>query len=114
MQAGRLRHRVTIQNLTPSRTPSGQPVEKWEDGKTISAEVKGRSGREMMASGAEHAEATIRVWVRFKSGSSIYATSRLKVLSGPYKGQTLNVVGPPIPDPKGTQLEILCKQGTEK
>ena len=69
MQAGRLRHRVTIQNFTTSRTPSGQPVEKWEDGKTISAEVKGRSGREMMASGAEHAEATIRVWVRFKSGS---------------------------------------------
>lgn len=114
MQAGRLRHRVTIQNFTTSRTPSGQPVEKWEDGKTISAEVKGRSGREMMASGAEHAEAAIRVWVRFKSGSSIYATSRLKVLSGPYKGQTLNVVGPPIPDPKVTQLEILCKQGTEK
>ncbi|HIG7468448.1 TPA: phage head closure protein [Klebsiella pneumoniae] len=114
MQAGRLRHRVTIQNFTTSRTPSGQPVEKWEDGKTISAEVKGRSGREMMTSGAEHAEATIRVWVRFKSGSSIYTTSRLKVLSGPYKGQTLNVVGPPIPDPKGTQLEILCKQGTEK
>ena len=114
MQAGRLRHRVTIQNFTTTRTPSGQPVENWEDGKTISAEVKGRSGREMMASGAEHAEATIRVWVRFKSGSSIYTTSRLKVLSGPYKGQTLNVVGPPIPDPKGTQLEILCKQGGEK
>ncbi|MBW9634945.1 phage head closure protein [Escherichia coli] len=114
MEPGRFRHRVKILTFTTSRTPSGQPVEKWEDGKTISAEVKGRSGREMMASGAEHAEATIRVWVRFKSGSSIYATSRLKVLSGPYKGQTLNVVGPPIPDPKGTQLEILCKQGTEK
>ncbi|WP_228303207.1 phage head closure protein [Klebsiella michiganensis] len=40
MQAGRLRHRVTIQNFTTSRTPSGQPVEKWEDGKTIWAEVK--------------------------------------------------------------------------
>ncbi|MCD9437027.1 head-tail adaptor protein, partial [Klebsiella pneumoniae] len=25
MQAGRLRHRVTIQNFTTSRTPSGQP-----------------------------------------------------------------------------------------
>ncbi|HBX1493878.1 TPA: head-tail adaptor protein, partial [Klebsiella pneumoniae] len=26
MQAGRLRHRVTIQNFTISKTPSGQPV----------------------------------------------------------------------------------------
>jgi hypothetical protein len=58
--------RVTIQNFTTSRTPSGQPVEKWEDGKTIWAEVKGISGRELLAAGAEHADATIRVWVRFR------------------------------------------------
>ncbi|WP_221918714.1 phage head closure protein, partial [Klebsiella oxytoca] len=53
MQAGRLRHRLTIQNFTTSRTPSGQPVEKWEDGKTIWAEVKGISGRELLAAGVE-------------------------------------------------------------
>ncbi len=67
MQAGRLRHRVTIQNFTTSRTPSGQPVEKWEDGKTIWAEVKGISGRELLAAGAERADATIRVWVLWSS-----------------------------------------------
>jgi hypothetical protein len=33
MQAGRLRHRVTIQNFTTSRTPSGQPVENGKMGK---------------------------------------------------------------------------------
>ncbi|MFS6936252.1 phage head closure protein [Klebsiella oxytoca] len=112
MQAGRLRHRVTIQNFTTSRTPSGQPVEKWEDGKTIWAEVKGISGRELLAAGVEHADATIRVWVRFRS--DISATSRLKVRTGPFKGAVLNVTGPPVPDIKGTRLEILCKQGTEK
>ncbi|PLM23195.1 head-tail adaptor protein, partial [Klebsiella quasipneumoniae] len=31
-----------------------------------------------------------------------------------YKGDVLNVTGPPIPDPTRTQLEILCKQGGEK
>ncbi|HIB5589754.1 TPA: head-tail adaptor protein, partial [Klebsiella quasipneumoniae subsp. quasipneumoniae] len=35
-------------------------------------------------------------------------------LNGSYKGVTLNVTGPPVPDGKGTRLEILCKQGTEK
>jgi SPP1 family predicted phage head-tail adaptor len=112
MQAGRLRHRVTIQNFTTSRTPSGQPVEKWEDGKTIWAEVKGISGRELLAAGAERADATIRVWVRFRT--DISASSRLKVRTGPFKGAVLNVTGPPVPDIKGTRLEILCKQGTEK
>ena len=92
MQAGRLRHRVTIQNFTISKTPSGQPVESWADGKTIWAEV--------------------RVWVRFRT--DISASSRLKVLNGPYKDAVLNVTGPPVPDIKGTRLEILCKQGTEK
>ena len=90
MQAGRLRHRVTIQNFTTTRTPSGQPVENWEDGKTIWAEVKGISGRELLAAGAEHADATIRVWVRFRR--DISASSRLKVRTGPFKGAVLNVI----------------------
>lgn len=109
MHAGRLRDRLTIQNAVTSRSPSGQPVESWVDGKTIWAETKGISGREKMVSGAEKAEATIRVWVRFRS--DITSASRLKVLTGPFKGLTLSVTGPPIPDSNSTQLEILCKQG---
>ncbi len=98
--------------FTISKTPSGQPVESWTDGKTIWAEVKGISGRELLAAGVERADATIRVWVRFRT--DISASSRLKVLNGPYKDAVLNVTGPPVPDIKGTRLEILCKQGTEK
>ena len=83
MQAGRLRDRVVVQNLTTSRDPSGQPVEAWHDG-------------------AE----------RFRS--DITAASRLRVMTGAFKGAILNIIGPPIPDSRGVQLEILCKQGTEK
>jgi SPP1 family predicted phage head-tail adaptor len=64
MRAGGLRNRVTIRTFTSSRTPSGQVIQKWEDGETIWAEVKGISGRELVAAGAEIAEATVRVWVR--------------------------------------------------
>ncbi|HDT6510543.1 TPA: phage head closure protein [Klebsiella aerogenes] len=112
MKIGPMRHRITICNFTSSRSPSGQPIEIWEDGKTIWAEVKGIGGRELLAAGVEHADATIRVWVRFRN--DISAASRLKVRSGPFKGAVLNVTGPPVPDIKGTRLEILCKQGTEK
>ena len=111
MQAGRLRHRVTIQNFTSSRTLSGQPIEEWVDGKTIWAEVKGISGRELVASGAEAAESTIRVWIRFRR--DITAASRLKVLNGPFAGAVLTITGPPIPDTAATRLEVLCKQGVE-
>lgn len=112
MRAGGLRDRVIIRKFTTSRSPSGQLIEKWEDGATIWAEVKGISGRELVSSGAVIAEATIRVWVRFRR--DITAASRLKILSGAYAGSTLNIIGPPIPDTGMTRLEILCKQGTEK
>lgn len=109
MQAGRNRSRVTIQNKVVERTPSGQPKEEWRDGRTVWAEVKGISGREIITSGAEKPEATIRVWMRFRT--DVTAASRLMVITGPFKGQTLDVTGPPVPDSKGKQLEILCKQG---
>lgn len=112
MQAGRLRDRVVIQNITTSRDPSGQLVESWHDGAEIWAEVKGISGRELVAAGAETAVATIRVWTRFRS--DITAASRIRVVSGPFKSALLNIVSPPIPDLRGIQLEILCKRGAEK
>lgn len=64
MQAGRLRDRVVVQNITTSRDPSGQPVESWTGGNPVPAEVKRISGREQLSGGAETAQATIRVWMR--------------------------------------------------
>lgn len=112
MQAGRLRDRITIQNITNSRLPSGQVAEKWLDGKTIWAEVRGVSGRELLSSGAEMAEATIRVWVRVRD--DITASSRLRCESGAFRGLVLEVVSPPNPDIQNDRMEILCKQGVKK
>lgn len=114
ISAGKLIQIIVIQNPVHIRDASGQPVESWVDGETIRADIRGRSGRELMASGAEIAQADVRVWVRGKSGQTITAASRLKVQSGPYRDKTLNVIGPPIPDEKGERLEILCKLGAEK
>ncbi len=72
----------------------------------IWAEVKGISGREIISGGAETAQATVRVWMRFRR--DVTATSRLKVLTGAFKGAILGIEGPPIPDARATRLEILC------
>ncbi|WXT45388.1 phage head closure protein [Salmonella enterica subsp. enterica serovar Infantis] len=115
ISAGRLIQVIVIQNPVHIRDNSGQPVEIWEDGETIRADIRGRSGRELMAAGAEIAQADVRVWVRGKSGEKITAASRLKVQKlRRYRGKTLNVIAPPIPDEKGERLEILCKLGAEK
>lgn len=112
MKAGRLRHHVTIQNFTTTRDAGGQPIKTWFDAATVWAEVAPISGRELVASGAVSAEATIRVWMRHRRDVS--AASRLLCLNGPFKGLTLDIIGPPIPDGKCTRLEILCKQGVKR
>lgn len=38
----------------------------------------------------------------------VTAASRLKVLTGAFKGAILGIEGPPIPDARTTRLEILC------
>lgn len=111
MHAGRLRDQITVMNSVPVRTPSGDVKPEWQEGKTVWAEVKGISGREIISASAEKAEATVRVWVRYRS--DISAASRLSVKSGAFKGLMLEVTGPPIPDAGRTQLEILCKQGVK-
>ncbi|WP_279233728.1 phage head closure protein [Escherichia albertii] len=116
--SGRLNDAVTIQNPATTRAPSGHPVEEWVSGKTVHAEVapvgsrERGSGREGVVSGAETAVATVRVWMRWRT--DVTAGSRLLCQSGPFKGVTLSVVGPPIPDSKGQRMEVMCKQGVEK
>ncbi|SPW64604.1 putative head-tail adaptor [Escherichia coli] len=79
---------------------------------TVWAEVKGISGRERMTAGAETAQATVRVWIRFRV--DVTASSRIRVLTGAYSGNELDIVGPPVPDGKRTRLEILCKTGAPR
>lgn len=111
MQIGRLRNRILIQNFATDKMPSGQEQAIWSDGESCWAEVKGISGRELVASGSERSEITNRIWVRYRK--DISTASRFKVLSGPYRDLILHVAAPPIPDAKGELMEILCKSGVK-
>ena len=91
VQAGRLRHRVTIQNFVTQTLPSGQETENWADGATVWAEVKGVSGRELLTAGAELAESTIRVWMRYRR--DVTAASRLHVINDTHPGPKINPAG---------------------
>ncbi|MDE1484593.1 phage head closure protein [Xenorhabdus bovienii] len=105
MQAGRLRNRITLQNFIQVNLPSGQRMQEWQDIATVWAEVKHISGRELLASGASLSEATVRIWLRYRS--DVTSASRLV-----FKGQIYDIQAV-IPDGKCTQLELLCKQGVK-
>ncbi|WP_272575653.1 phage head closure protein [Providencia sp. PROV273] len=105
MKAGLLRHIVTFQRNELVKLPSGAREKQWVDIATTRAEVKSISGRELLASGAEMSEITVRVWMRFRS--DINPACRMVFNGLNYDIQSA------IPDVKKTRLELLCKQGVK-
>lgn len=68
LAAGRLRHRVTIQqDQGTSRDDNGEHIEDYQDLATVWAEVKPLSGRELWAARQTQSEVTHRVTVRYSS-----------------------------------------------
>lgn len=107
MEPGRFRHRIMIQNFETVELPSGSEMAVWVDASItpIPAEVKAISGRELLASGAEHSEATVRVWLRFRDDVS--SASRML-----FRGLVYDIVAA-LPDVRLTRLELLCKSGVK-
>lgn len=105
MKAGLLRHIVTFQRSELVKLHSGARENQWIDIATTRAEVKSISGRELIASGAEMSEITVRVWMRYRP--DINSTCRMVFNGLNYDIQSV------IPDVKRTRLELLCKQGVK-
>lgn len=105
MEAGQLRERVTLQEPTVVVDSFGQPVKTWVTLATLWAAVIPVSGRELIASEAEHAEITVRVIIRYRG--EIDATMRFL-----HRGMVYEIKAPPInKDMRNREIEVLCAQG---
>jgi len=79
MDAGRLRHRVTIQSVTETRdTSTGAIATSWADVATVWAAVEPLSGREFLAAQANQAEVVARILIRYRDD----VTAKMRVLHG--------------------------------
>lgn len=68
MRAGRLRDRITIQQVAETRSGSGAITETWSDVATVWAAVEGLSGREFWAAQQVNAEGSLRITIRYLAG----------------------------------------------
>lgn len=68
MEAGKLRHRITIKQKTVVRDEFGGEQITWTALYTVWSEVMPLSGAEVVRFGLEEAEATVRVRMRYRSG----------------------------------------------
>lgn len=68
MQAGRLRHRIVIQNFTTSTDTYGEPIKTWATWATVWAAVEPLSGREYWNAQQVQSEVNTRIRIRLRDG----------------------------------------------
>lgn len=68
MQAGQLRHRVTIQEPDPTQDEYGEAAPTWVDVATLWAAVEPLRGREFLEAQRLGAEVTTRIRIRHRDG----------------------------------------------
>lgn len=87
MRAGKLRHRVTIQQPGQTQDPAtGEPTTDWQDVATVWASVEPLSAREFIAAQAGQSEISARIKIRYREG--IDATMRIL-----HRGKAYNIEG---------------------
>lgn len=93
MKASKLRHRITIQELTGGRDADGDPIaEQWQDKLTVWASLEPLSVKDVLSAQTANSKTTARAVIRYRDG----VTSAMRVL---HRGQVYMIDGDPLPDP---------------
>lgn len=111
MQAGRYRHRVTLQRRTDSQDPGGQVVYSYVDAEEAWARIAPLTGREFISAQQVQSEVTTTIYVRWRDG--IDETWRVKhVVKHDESPQWFDVydVVAAMPDEKTgrRELKLMC------
>lgn len=104
MRAGELRHKVTIQSKTESRSDTGQVTYSWSDTATVWASIEPLSGRELEFAQAVHSETDHKITVRY---TALTSEDRIK-----FGDRTFEVLSVKNPHERNIKLEVMCKERT--
>jgi SPP1 family predicted phage head-tail adaptor len=104
MRAGKLRHRVTIQEDQGTTQDSlGQEIEDWQDVATVWAAVEPLQGREFLEAKQLQAEVTTRIRIRYRSGIE----PEMRVVWGSH---TYDVVSVVELESRRQEIELMCRE----
>lgn len=111
MQAGKLRHKVTIERPVQGRSERGGPRDEWQPYLSdIWAEVLDLGPRERMAAQQVQSSITTKVRIRYRPG--IDATMRVKWQHGggsPSSIEYFDIEGPPIGvEGRPNEIWLMC------
>ncbi|OFE11384.1 hypothetical protein PHACT_12565 [Pseudohongiella acticola] len=107
MRAGRLRHRLQLQQKAKTRDlDSGEFIDSWQTQVTVWAEIEPANASEFIESSATQAQITAKITIRFRPGLDS-ANWR-----GEHKGTIYKFEGPPMPDPRSGRKYLLIMAST--
>ena len=103
MNAGRMRHRVTIQQQVRSATDYGGYEESWVDVATVWARIEPLMGRERWHGDQIESDLTHRVTIRYRSD----VTPQMRVL---YGSRVLKIISVINSGERDETLILLCTE----
>lgn len=106
MRAGKLRHRVTIQQLALTRDAFGDAVEGWATVATVPAEVRMPSGAERFVGQADQERATVTHRIRMRYRGDLRPGSHRLI----YDRRILDLEMAEDPDGRGRELVAICRE----
>ncbi|GAB7128040.1 hypothetical protein JCM19000A_25470 [Silvimonas sp. JCM 19000] len=77
MRAARLRHRISIQRKTITRSPSGEQLHEWQEIASVRAGVEPLRGSERIADGQVRASVDTLIVIRYQRGLKVGADDRV-------------------------------------
>lgn len=111
MNAGRLRHKIDIEQLvagSPNQNEYGEPSEVWTVFlNDIWAAVEPLQGRELFAAQEHHAEVTTRIRIRYRDG----VTAKMRVV---FEGAYYDIKAVIDPERRHRELHLLCTTGVNQ
>lgn len=103
MEAGRLRHRVTLKSKSVTRDTFGGEVITWVTAYTVWAAVEPLAGREWLEGRQATAEVTTRIRMRYRSG----ITPEMQAVYGAHTYDVLAVIQP---EENRRELQLMCQE----
>lgn len=101
--AGKLRHRITIQEHVTGQDEFGQPRDDWRDVTTVWAAVEPLRGREYFAAQQVQADVTARIRIRYRKG----IRPEMRSL---YDGRLYDILSVIDPEERHQELQLMCRE----
>jgi len=103
MRAGKLRHKVTIQDYTESQNSYNEMIKTWSDYETVWASIEPARGREFWESQQINAEVTTKITIRHLYG--INPKMRVK-----YGNRIFEIISVINPEERNVELQLMVKE----